>query len=535
MASPHSILLASCDNCVAADRMFQSGAMTTPALRHVEKRKNRPGWRIRFLHPVIRKHVSTGAGTQDNLEITRISATLQELIQNAYWHEPGKYQEAKSNPILHPRAVAVFFSKLTDSDWTIKANVRVVFRNGPGIAARVIPLQRALQEAEKIRQENIALRAKLAAYEAAGVPVTAYANLTVAQAMQQWTGEDGLDCRSRRERKAVLRRCGFVCASLSAKTLSELSLAQAKLAVANSMKATRGKRPVARSEHERNRRMRDFKRFLRFAHDSFQIDSLRKVIVGLRPASPQTIANAQYKDILPEGELREFLTATDNGRFSTAIEATYWRAVTAVLSLCGLRLSELCALRWEHIRKSDGVVDVVASISIVRVREDDNDKGNDSTRRTVLRPMKCAAHQRPVIPLWPEMFWPIMEALRGCTGNFAHVFPLFTDDQLQDESWLVLEDGKTIAQRLTRKLIRLADDKLLPFGHKLSQRARRSCQSWMERQHGPHLANLMLAHSEDVASSHYRNVWEVLAPLLQKSKESIIAATAPVSASAAGQ
>jgi integrase len=439
---------------------------------------------------------STGIRADDLESALALSKALGEFKYNMAWHNVALYDRAKQ---VHPLAAKLFYAPLKpqDASW---ARAKGTYVNWPDILAdgnwieEALEVEAALKRAREIEAtsvekdktiadleiENRALKAQIQQS-----PHALPRKITVSEAYAAWCAD--FDCRSEREKKFVLRRVRFSLESLEKVLLADLTAQQLKAAILANTNVPRGPRKaISTSAHERNRRIRDCKRFIVWCLGTYEIRPLKRVAFGLRYSSPQVIAKRQEIDLLDMKAVTALLTATDQGAFESVEMAALCRGMIGLLAYAGLRLGELCALRWEHVDETAQLISLVDSVT---------------------KQLKTEKSNRVVKPL-PEL-WPLIQRLRPITGAYDFVIPYDSRGNFENKSFLVEEDGKAIAKLMTRKLIRL--EPILGLGRQIPMRARRTCRTLMLSRGVPaHHVDLMLGHSAQVGLAHYTHCREVI-------------------------
>lgn len=455
------------------------------------KRGNR--WHIAYRHPVLPGYmdnlVRRKMGTKDEVIAMKVGLAIEQLRRDSRFHDLGARTDALA---LFPKpAVDAFFEpmRMAAESSTTEAVVDLPPWATDDELQKVQKYEEFVEEALCWRRDGAKWKARALRYEALldlhGISV-GESSITCKQAYDAW--RQRLHCRSEREKTAVLRRVGFVVEALGQLTLSELTRAQQiEAALKESLAKVRSRsRQRASSPYESYLRLRDVRRYLRFANKEYRLFHLREVIDGLHHPTPQTIAKRNRVDTLDMSAVERFVAGTGSGPFNTESEHLYWKGLVGTLVYAGLRLSELACLRWSDVELDE--------LIHVRQTKDKELKGG-------------LLHERPVRPL-PEC-WPQLHALQPITGESNLVFPRMMGTDLTDSSWLVRDLDKMVARPLTMRLRKL--ETKIGLGRRIPSRARRTCQTLMlMRAPGQaKLIDLQLGHSEAVFH-HYTDVEQVV-------------------------
>jgi integrase len=446
-------------------------------------------FRIRMRHPALPgKMIDRSCNTTEIGIAARISEAL-EALKHPNWHDPSKENEAAR--LYNAVAVEAFYKPLRAVDPEINFTPRImaVHLEQDGALEYAEPYQTVADNYTKLLIEHDLLRRKcdFLERELSRLGHSPHNKQTLAAAFDRWSKE--FHSKSERQRKAVVRRAKFVVEALGPVSFEKLTLAAVNDAINKSLKVVRSRNGMkAQSLYERSYRIREIKRLLAWVATEFELKAIGKIASSLHAQSAQTIARSQNGDvgILDLVAVERFLSITDAKPYATLQAAVYWRALIASLVYAGLRLGELCALRWQDVNFVGQIL---------------------SVKDTEIKATKTTASNRPIKPL-PEL-WSFLQTLQPVTGTYEFVFPAFLDGAFKPESWLVEEDGKMIAVRLTRALIR--DEVKIGLGRKIPQRARRTCRGLMLTRGVPgHVCDLMLGHSNDVGAAHYTNALQVV-------------------------
>ena len=455
-------------------------------------------WRIKCRHSVVGGMIDKSTKTKDPDVAIQISDSLTELLRNPHWRGLESLPEAQR--LFHPVAVSAFYDRLPRTELTRKhehddgrppdqdRSLMVVHLDpDEGVVQYAEPYQRLadahgeLSIKYKLAVQRIEMLEEMLAQN--GVTLC---QLTVRAAFDTWIRS--LNCKSERQKAAVVRRARYVIDKIAAARLSDLTVPEIIKAVGDSMKAQHSKAGKATSAYEASYRTRDFKRFAVWAADEFNIRTLERTARKIVVPSLTKIARTTGVDVLDMLMVSKILNAKGRKPFDTTLAATYWRALIAVLVYAGPRLSELAALGWS---------DIDWNKKLISVRDGE-------------RELKTEKSNRPIKPLCEV--WPHLQALKLVTGKSEWVFPAFTDGKLQSYWWLEIEGGKLIAKKLTRALIRLEDT--LGLGRKIAMRARRTCRGLMITKGIPTAAvNLMMGHSGAIGAAHYENALQIVSAI----------------------
>lgn len=445
-------------------------------------------WRIRCRHPAIpEKIIDRSCNTTDAAVAIRISEAI-DAFKNPLWHSLDKKADAER---IYPKiAIDAFFTPLKQVPTSLSGTPLIYSTviNEDGAHECSQPYQKTCDDLALAQQELTTLRKKCEFYEKelSRLGHGPHNQLTIQSAFERWSKE--FHSKSARQKKAVIRRVRFVIENLKLVTLADLTTDKINNAIQKSMLLVRSKsKKAALSLYEVSYRTRDFKRLLTWIGEEYEMRSIAKLVKTLHAKSVDTIARSQNGGvgILDVAILSSILTATATEPFDSLQAAVYWRALIGTLAYSGIRLGELCALTWADVKMDD----------LLAIRDSE------------VKSTKTVASNRPVRPL-PEL-WPLLRALQPVTGSKAFVFPALLDGKLGDDCWLIENDGKMIAQRLTRVLMRM--ESTLGLGRQIPQRARRTCRGLMQNRGVPeHVLNAMMGHSGDVGAAHYQNSLQIV-------------------------
>ena len=445
-------------------------------------------WRIKMRHPAMPgKQIDRSCNTTDAAVAVRVGEAL-DALKNPQWHSLDKEQDAKR--IFPAVAVDAFYKPLRQRPTTDNGSPRVIatYYDEMGAEEEKQPFQKVCDKLTIAEQEIITLRRKCEFFEKelARLGHGPHNQQSLQTAFEGWSAE--FHSKSARQKKAVVRRVRFVIENLKNVTLAELNKDRIDAAITKSMSVVRSKsKKAASSAYEVSYRTRDMKRLLAWIADEYEMRAIAKLVKTLHAPSVETIARSQNGGvgILAVDALTKLLDSTATEPFESLQAAVYWRALIGMLVYSGMRLGELCVLTWDDVN-FDNIL---------------------SVRDTRIKTTKTLASNRPVRPL-PEL-WPLLRALQPVTGSKPFVFPALLDGKLTDECWLIENDGKMIAQRLTRCLIRM--EEILGLGRQIPQRARRTCRGLMLNRGAPgHVLDTMLGHSGDVGAAHYQNSLQIV-------------------------